>query len=208
MQTDGFDRSAPALLLAAALALAGCDAGSMTGGAASRTKVTVAGRAVTIVAPAGLCIDTASTASDAAGAFVLMRDCGAGSNARPARAALTASVSSGGLTGEGDATAASLQELQEYLGTSDGLAMVGRSGRSDRVAIRSEHLAGDVLFVLVEDGGPQPIAGLDPVFWRAFLEVNERMIVLSVLGFGGVGPQQGLDELAALASAIRGANAG
>jgi len=208
MPTTGFSSGVPALLLAAALALAGCNAGSMSAGSASRTKVTVAGRSVTIVAPAGLCIDTASTASDAAGAFVLMRDCGAGPDARPARVALTASVSSGGLTGEGDAAAASLQELREYLETADGLAMVGRSGRSDRVAIRSEHLTGDVLFVLVEDGGPPPIAGLDRVFWRAFLEVNDRMIVLSVLGFGGVGAQQGLDELAALASAIRGANAG
>ena len=44
---------------------------------------------------------------------------------------------------------------------------------------------------------------------RAFLEVNGRMTVLSELAFAGAtDPQQGLEELAALASAIRGANPG
>jgi hypothetical protein len=117
-------------------------------------------------------------------------------------------VSSGGLTGEGDAAADTLAELQAFIETPDGLALVGRSGRSDRVRVLSQQIASDVLFVLVEDRGPQPIAGLDRTFWRAFLEVNDRMTVLSVLGFAGMDPQQGLDELAALASAIRGANPG
>ena len=73
----------------------------------------------------------------------------------------------------------------------------------------AEQRAEGALFVLVEDRGPQPIAGLDRRFWRAFLEVNDRMTVLSVLGFdGGVDAQAGLQQLAALASAIRGANPG
>ena len=65
-----------------------------------------------------------------------------------------------------------------------------------------------MLYVLVEDRGRQPIAGIDRQFWRAFLEVNGRMTVLSVLGFEGAGvaPQQGLDQLAALAAAIQRAN--
>ena len=41
--------------------------------------------------------------------------------------------------------------------------------------------------MLVEDRGPQPIAGIDRQFWRAFLEVNGRMAALSVLGFEGAG---------------------
>ena len=196
-------------LAAAALALAACNPETMGGAGPARQKVTVAGRAVTIAAPSGLCIDAGSTRVDAAGAFVLMRDCASAAAARPRRAALTASVSSGGLTGEGDAASDTLADLREYLTTPDGLALVGRSGRSSRVRVLSEQLTGDVLFVLVEDRGPQPIAGLDRTFWRAFLEVNDRMTVLSVLGFAGdVGTQEGLDQLAALASAIRGANPG
>jgi hypothetical protein len=195
--------------LGAALLLAACDPGTMGAGTATRQRVTVAGRTVTIAAPPGLCIDEASTRVDASGAFVLMRDCADAAVARPPRAALTAAVSSGGLTGEGDVAADTLLELQAFLATPDGLALVGRSGRSDRVRVLAQQLTGDVLFVLVEDRGPQPIAGLDRTFWRAFLEVNDRMTVLSVLGFaGGVGPEESLEQLAALASAIRGANPG
>ena len=192
--------------LAALVLVAGCDPESMGAGSATREKVTVAGRSVTIAAPPGLCVDQGSTRVDAAGAFVLMRDCADGAEARPPRTALTASVSSGGLTGEGDAAADSLADLQAFIETPDGLALVGRSGRSDRVRVLAQTVSSDVLFVLVEDRGPQPIAGLDRSFWRAFLEVNGRMTVLSALGFAGSDPQRGLDELAELASAIRGAN--
>lgn len=201
----------------AGLLLAGCDPATMaamSGNSPSRAKVTVAGRPVVIAAPPGFCIDAPSTTMTSAGAFVLMSDCallGAQSSrtgATPVGAALTASVSSGGLGGEGDDAAASLDDLQDFLDTPDGRALVGRSGRADRVRILSRQQKGDVLYVLVEDRGQQPIAGIDPRFWRAFLEVNGRMTVLSVIGFEGTGPglQDALNELAATAAAIRAAN--
>ena len=67
-----------------------------------------------------------------------------------------------------------------------------------------------MLYVLVEDRGPQPIAGIDRRFWRAFLEVKGRMAALSVLGFegAGLGPQDGLNQIAAFARSIRAANPG
>ena len=66
-----------------------------------------------------------------------------------------------------------------------------------------------MLYVLVEDSGPQPIAGFDRQFWRAFLEVKGRMTVLSELGFAGpTGAQEGLNELASLAASIKAANGG
>ena len=202
--------------VACGLVLAGCDPATMqalsAGGSPSRAKVTVAGRPVVIAAPPGFCVDAPSTTLTSAGAFVLMSDCAllgqkAGRGA-PVGAALTASVSSGGLGGEGDDEASTLDDLQDFLDTADGRAMLGRSGRGDRVRVLSKQLRGDVLYVLVEDRGQQPIAGIDPRFWRAFLEVNGRMTVLSVIGFEGTGPglQEGLNELAAAAAAIRAAN--
>ena len=58
--------------------------------------------------------------------------------------------------------------------------------------------------------GRQRVAGIDRQFWRAFLEVNGRMAVLSELGFEGTGsgPQEGLNQLAALARSIQAANGG
>lgn len=200
---------ATAAALVLGLLVAGCNPETMGAGSTARETVVVAGRSVTIAGPAGLCVDGDSTRVDAAGAFVLLQACPGGSDARPPRQSVTASVSAGGLTGEGDAASATLQELQAYLATPDGLALLGRSGRGDRVRVLAEQLTGGVLFVLVEDRGPQPIAGLDRTFWRAFLEVNDRMTVLSELGFaGGADRQTALRELAAVASAIRGANPG
>ena len=65
--------------------------------------------------------------------------------------------------------------------------MLGRSGQPDRVRILATQTRGDVLYLLIEDRGRLPIAGIDRRFWRAFLEVNGRMTALSVLGFEGAG---------------------
>jgi hypothetical protein len=199
-------------LVLATLALAACDPATLaaTGGGTSRAKVTVAGRAVTVAAPSGLCIDSPSTIIDEDGAFFLISDCGliSGNPRAVSGGALTAAVSSGGLGGEGDDQAATLDDLEAFLGTPDGLAILGRSGQSGAVRQLTSLRRGDVLYVLVEDRGRQPVAGIDRRFWRAFLEVNGRMTVLSVLGFedSGVDDQQSLNQLAALAASIRAAN--
>ena len=208
------DRLRAVGLALAGVALAGCDPtlAGLSGPAASRTRVDVAGQPVVIAAPPGFCVDPKSTAVGADGAFVLMSDCallGATASKRPpVGAVLTASVSPGGLGGEGDDEASSLDELQDFARTREGRALLGRSGQPDRVRILSTQVQGEVLYVLVEDRGRLPIPGLDRRFWRAFLEVNGRMTALSVLGFegAGVGPQDALNQLAALAAAIRAAN--
>ena len=187
---------APALALAGLLALAACDPATMSGAGATptRAKLNVAGRAVTIAPPPGFCIDPESVTSGADGAFVLMSDCrllagNTGDGKRPpAGAAMTASVSTGGFAGEGDTAAGSLEELQEFAATREGRAVLGRSGQPERVRIVNTQLSGGVLYVLVEDRGAQPIAGIERQFWRAFLEVNGRLVALSMLGFQGAGP--------------------
>jgi hypothetical protein len=196
-------------LALAALGLAACDPATH-GTTPTRARVDVAGQAITIAAPPGFCIDPGSTSVTEDGAFVLMTDCrllGRGSGA-PVGAALTASVSAGPIGGEGDDPVQSLEDLREFAASPEGRAVLGRSGRPDRVRILATQQRDGVLYLLVEDGGGQPIAGIDRRFWRAFLEVNDRMTALSVLGFEGAGldPQQGLNHLAALAAAIQQAN--
>lgn len=196
---------------AAGLLLTGCDPSALTGGAPSRATVSVAGAAVTIAAPAGFCIDSGSTNQTADGAFLLLGDCAllagpGGTASTPVRAALTASVSTGGF-GEGDA-ASSLGDLQAFAASPAGLAALGRSGQVARIRILATQTRGEVLYVLVEDRGRLPIAGIDRQFWRAFLEVNDRMTALSVLGFEGTGltPQDGLTLLVRFADAVQAAN--
>lgn len=202
-------------LLAAALALlAACDPATMGAGARSAT-VPVAGRSIAVMAPAGFCVDPASTNVSASGAFVMVSDCALlggrppEGDGGPIGAVMTASISAAGLAA-GGAPAQSLTEIQRFAGTSDGRAMLSRSGRGDSVRIRATRTRNGVLYLLIEDRGPQPIEGIEPQFWRAFLDVQGQMTVLSVLGFegAGVGPSQGLAYLQAFADTIQRANPG
>jgi hypothetical protein len=208
MQTS--ERRAAAAILAA-LALAAC-APAGVGGNPTRATVSVAGRGIDVAGPPGFCIDGASIDTSSAGAFALLADCrllgATGGSGPTAGAALTASISAGGLFGEGDDPVQSLQDLQDFVATPEGLALVGRSGSSRGVGIVSSQQRGDVLYLLVEDRGPQPIAGTEPRFWRAFLDLDGHLAVLSVLGFqgAGAGSQAGLDLLAAFVATMKAAN--
>ena len=181
----------------------------------SRARLNVAGQAVTIAAPPGFCIDPDSVTSGADGAFVLMSDCGAARRpaaaARtPVGAALTASVSTGGLAGEGDTAAGSLEELQEFAATRRGPRACSAAAASPTASASSTPSCRAACSTCwSRTAAPQPIAGIDRQFWRAFLEVNGRMVALSVLGFEGAGldAQDALDQLAALARATQAADA-
>ena len=203
--------SRAAALLIAGLALAACE-GLPGAGGPSRATVTVAGEPIVIAGPPGFCIDRETLNVSDFGAFALMSDCAllaSGTRAgADSRAALTASISSGGLGGEGDDPVQSLADIAAFAQTGEGRALLGRSGSANGVRILATQQSGEVLFVLVEDRGPQPIAGVDRRFWRAFLEVKDRMAVLSVLGFedAGLDPQAGLDLLAAFVAALQRAN--
>ena len=85
--------------------------------------------------------------------------------------------------------------------------MLGRSGEPSRVRVLATSSSGGVYYVLIEDRGRLPIAGLDRQFWRAFLDVNGRTVALSSLGFTGESDAQAsLNELATFAKWIQAAN--
>lgn len=208
MRTSSAMRAAAAVAL---VLLAACDPTAM-GAAPDRATVSVAGRDVTILAPPGFCVDPASTNVSSTGAFVLVSDCGLlgtrqviaeGDAEETVGAVMTASVSAA--QGEGPGSVA---EVERFAATAQGRAALGRSGRGDRVRIVATQTRRGVLYLLIEDRGPQPIAGIEPAFWRAFLDVKGQMTVLSVLGFegAGVGPTEGLALLQRFADSVQAAN--
>jgi hypothetical protein len=197
-------------LLAAAVALVGC-ADGVAFTAPDRANVTVAGEPVAIAAPGGFCIDEASTTSGPRGAFVLVSDCGLlgkpGGRTPPVGAVMTASISANpDLVAEGGET--TLDDLEAFLETSRGRAVLGRSGDGGATRVLQATRRGDVLYVLVEDRGQQPMPGVEERFWRAFMTVNGRMAALSIQGFEGAspGPEATLRYLSAFAALLRAAN--
>ncbi len=194
---------------AAVLVLGACDPSAL-GGASDRTTVMVAGRSIAVAAPAGFCVDRASTNTGTSGAFVLVSDCAllggpvAEGDGGPVGAVLTASISSA----DGTDGAQSLAGIEGMSATREGRAILGRSGRGDQVRILATRSRNDVLYLLIEDRGPPPVAGVEPQFWRAFLLVEGHMTVLSVLGFegAGVGPTEGLALIQGFADRVQAAN--
>lgn len=196
-------------LVLAALALAGCATGvQMT--APNRANVSVGGGTIAIAAPAGFCIDEAAIATDTNGAFALLTDCGllgqAGGRTPPVAAMMTASISA---SPEPVASAsAPIDELEAFLETPRGRAVLGRSGRAEATRILQSTRRGDVLYVLVEDRGSSPLPGVEPRFWRAFMTVGGRLAALTIQNFEGAGPdlQESVRHLAGFAAALRAAN--
>lgn len=198
--------------LLALLAVAGCEPLGVSGSSATRVTVDAGGRPVTIAAPAGFCVDSSSTSVGTRGAFLLLSDCallGRPAGAPPpVGAALTASVSTKGFGPGGSPATQSLADLERYAASPAGRALLGRSGKPDQVRILAHKTQGDVLYVLVEDRGDRSIAGVDPRFWRAFLDLNGRLTALTELRFGAApyDPQVSLALLAGFVAATKAAN--
>ena len=89
--------------------------------------------------------------------------------------------------------------------------MLGRSGQPDRVRIaRDPDARAACSTSSSRTAAPQPIAGIDRQFWRAFLEVKGRIgrPLDARLRGRRPGAQEALNQLAALAASIKAANGG
>lgn len=197
------------LCLGLLTAVAACDP-SLLPGSQSRAQFNVGGTPVAVAAPPGWCIDSSSLRRSTDSAFALLTGCaplgGAGAEAGRQGVALTASISDGTLA-QPESGADGLSELRAFAATREGRSALGRSGQPGQVRILATETNGGVYYVLVEDRGTPPVAGLDTQFWRAFLDVKGRAVALSTLGFTGESDaQSSLNELAALARSIQAAN--
>lgn len=147
--------------------------------AAERAVLAVNGRRVTVVPPQGLCIagDAARSAADAV--FVLIGACAGAAHGTAASAILTASVAPAGLFGQDADRAAELDRLEEFLGSERGLALVGRQSGGEAPRILETYREGELLLLLVEERGEPGSPIWSPRFWRAFLDLNGRMVSLT-----------------------------
>ncbi|MBK0398018.1 hypothetical protein H0I76_02345 [Limibaculum sp. M0105] len=121
---------------------------------------------------------------------------------------ITVSVSGAPMDDDEGGGSEAVGNLRAYLETVEGKAQLGRGGDATMVEIEETRIVGDTLYVLVRDRSEDASPLLAPAFWRAFVEVNGRMVMATVSGFRDrpVGSEAMLRKLAAQVSALRAAN--
>lgn len=166
-------------------ALAGC---VLPGGAEAPLSVAVADGSVVVGGPRGFCIDPEGSRTGGPGAFVLLGSCASIAGLPflphpPVTAVLTATVSVGS---EGGTIAGSEAELAAYFRSPEGRAALSRTNDADRVAVISAGVV-DEVFVLharavpPKPGTPRSGPAEPPDTWRALIDLNGRIVTLSVL---------------------------
>jgi hypothetical protein len=160
-----------------------------------RAVVSALGHQVAVVPAEGFCLAREAIETSDRSAFLLFGDCAIETPAAsgPSGAAerlelppgvpgiITVSISGDpGFSRPGGA--AGLADLQAYVESPEGRALLGRGGDGDQISVADSRRIGDALYVLVEDAdGGVPV--LAPRFWRAFVELNERLTVVTISGF-------------------------
>ncbi len=159
-----------------------------------RAVVSALGHQVAIEPADGFCLAREAIETSDRSAFLLLGDCaleepaarGQGADAlldlpRGVPGIITVSISGDpGFTQAGGA--GDLSELQRFVESAEGRALLGRGGDGAQVSVVETRAIGNCLYVLVEDGdGSVPV--LAPRFWRAFVELNQRLAVVTISGF-------------------------
>lgn len=182
-------RGDPVTMMAAAPGDAGMLA-NRTDGPPPRLMA-VAGQRLVIAGPKGFCIDRdASRDPQGKSALVVLSDCrglGAGLFApRPAfPALLTAAVAQAAA-----ARKPTQEALAAFLVTAQGRAVLSRVGRADTVTVHEALPEDGVLFLHLSDSAPFSWGPVAPPYWRAMLELDGRMVTMSVLAFPGTPPDR------------------
>ncbi len=137
-------------------------------------RVPVLDGAVTVAAPSGYCVGPGTVEESQDTAVVLIGRCLATGLVAPA--VITVSVGAAGSSG---VLVAGAEALADFFATSEGRALLARSGRPQDVSVIETRAQGDVFLMHLQD-----IEAGD--YWRAILGLNGRLITVSAQGTGRV----------------------
>ena len=171
------------VMLAACLGLSGCGGLLPGGGADAPTEVAVTSDAIVVAGPDGYCVDPTATRDTGTTGFVLLGNCAAIANSRrvvqPATpAVLTAAIAE---PSTGGRLADSIADLDAFFRSDEGLTLLSRSGDPATVTILETATEGEVFLLHAADTSEGAIDGVQPDYWRAYLDVGPRIATLSVL---------------------------
>lgn len=158
-----------------------------------RAVISAKGRQVAIEPAKGFCLAEDSVEASARSAFALIGDCALDKapdkSKRGARGELKLPPSVPGIitvsvSGNPKFDGANgLDGLEDFLKTPAGKNLLGRGADSTAVKVKETRQVAEGVYVLVEDKGDDVLPVLSKRFWRGFLEVNDRLAVVTVSGF-------------------------
>jgi hypothetical protein len=164
---------------------------------AARAVFAARGQRIVVEPPQGYCLDEGSVSVTRNAAFALVADCIQDHRAELENGAvagrvveielprvfpgiLTVSVSGEPAYGpEADA----LDAFEEMLGTGAGLKLLGRGHSPVPGRITATRRVGGALYVLIEEPTAEGASILAPGFWRAFIDINGRLVLVTVSSF-------------------------
>ena len=164
---------------------------------ADRAVFAARGQRIVVQPPNGYCLDEGSVDVSRLAAFALVTDClqdrleelengsGAGkvrkiSLPRSFPGILTVSIS-----GEPafDHSQQALDGFEAFIRTEPGRKLLGRGNGTVPGKVIATRQVGGALYVLVEGRGTADDGFLAPRFWRAFIDINDRLVLVTVSSF-------------------------
>ena len=159
-------------------------------------SVSLAQGDIVAAAPSGYCVD--GVASQPSRDFAMLAPCATlGADGAVPRVVGVATVQVGpsqsGLIAQDEIA------LRDYLITDAGTALLSQNGNAEEITILSTQAFTDQVMVHFADRGAPPIAGLQREEWRAFRNINGRLVTVAVRGLAADplqdGPGAGLLKL-------------
>lgn len=146
------------------------------------------GGAVTMSTPEGYCLD--QTTSRPGDGFAVIAPCATLGGTDPVPAILGVATVQVGPAGSG-AVAGAEPALRDYLVSGAGAALLSGSDSGDTITVLGSQVQQNTVKVHFADTGPPPIEGLQAEEWRAFLDMNGRLITVAVRGLASAPLQDG-----------------
>ena len=134
---------------------------------------------ITVTTPAGYCLDGAASRPRAG--FAVIAPCstlGTGDAAPAVFGLATVQVGPEDSRSVAGAEAA----WRDLLISDSGAALLSAVGRSDTVTVLGSQVQANAVKVHFADTAPPPMAGLQADEWRAFLDLNGRLVTVAVRG--------------------------
>ncbi|WP_375255528.1 dihydroxy-acid dehydratase [Yoonia sp.] len=144
----------------------------------STRTVTLGDGTIAATSPTGYCVDT--VASQPSRDFAVLAPCATLGGGMMPDVVGMATVQ----VGPADSGSIALDELalRDFLITDAGARLLSQSGDADDITILSTQAFSNQVMVYFADRGTPPIAGLQSQEWRAFREVDGRLVTIGVRG--------------------------